>query len=152
MITIDYILSPAQSTQQPIADLAILDQTTLRYHTLPGDIVFDANGQDFSARWGWVPVLDFDLSLQEINNELRDRDDAITTFEFTESDAVLNFARDGEHILISASYSPSVARVPLVEFTSAVQAFHHRLVRDIRTNFPRLLQNKQAREVLRITE
>jgi len=103
MINIDYALS---STQLKIRDLAEMDIASLRYRALIGDIVLNVNGQDFSARWGWVPILDFDLSLLQIQKELKESPDAMCLFEFTESEATLSFARDGDQVVIGASYSP----------------------------------------------
>lgn len=140
---IDFALS---SEQTKTRELAKMDMASLRYYALPGDIILRADGRDLSARWGWVPVLDFDLSLQQILNELKDSSGAMSLFEFTESDATLSFARDGDDVVIAASYCREMVRVTLIEFSEAVRAFHNKLLEDIRSKFPQLLDNKNLLE------
>lgn len=150
MVTISYKLSRDQRRDKPPTNINGLDEARLRYYLLPGDVFFRADGKDFSAQWGWVPIIDFAASLRHIDDKLRTHHKAFETFEFTESDATLSFARDGDFVVIAASYSPDVARVPKNELTAAVRDLCLALVDDLKVHFPDLYQNKHVRQILRI--
>ena len=83
MITLDYILDPAPNDAE--ANLAEVDELRLRYDCFPGDVVFVVGAVDLSARWGWVPILDFAVGIKQIADGLGGED----RFEFTESDATI---------------------------------------------------------------
>ena len=89
---LDYRLS--EDWDENSTDLAAADETDLRYYAATGDIIFRKDQTDLSARWGWIPLIDFALALREIAEAL-----AVTegseTFEFTESEATLRFDRRG---------------------------------------------------------
>ncbi len=130
------------------ADLTLADKAALRYDLLLGDIVFEVDGCDFSALWGWIPIIDFAASLRRISSEMTTSKRADAVFEFTESDATLQFQRTNNRVIISASYVPCRAEVPIAEFALAVAAFSRRLVDSIEQKYPSLLQNKELRSLL----
>lgn len=101
-------------------------------------IVFEL---DLSAKWGWVPVLDFALSLDSIVDELAVGDGAEGLFEFTESDAVISFRRVGDAVEIEASYVPGLARVGYAEFRGAAKRFLLRVLEDLVGQHPDLGAN-----------
>jgi hypothetical protein len=86
MIVLEHALSPSWNRKAAEVDLRAADETTLRYRCFLGDIVFEVGWIDLSARWGWVPVLDFALAMRSISAALP----AVETqvFEFTESAVV----------------------------------------------------------------
>lgn len=63
-----------------------------------GDVIFIVYEVDLSARWGWVPVLDFALGLDAIVDALAPEGAGDEVFEFTESDATIVFRRDGDKV------------------------------------------------------
>jgi hypothetical protein len=141
MLTLDYELSPSWKMVSDQTDLANADEMDLRYSVLLGDVVFKEGSHDFSARWGWVPIVDFAASLRGIAAGLDERDCAEATFEFTESDATLSFRRKGEAILITSSYSLGEARVPLRDLVAAVDAFAGRVARELSQRYSSLARN-----------
>lgn len=58
-ITLDYRLSPFWNKETDRADLSSADASDLHYKLFLGDMVFRIGESDFSAPWGWVPVLVF---------------------------------------------------------------------------------------------
>lgn len=94
MITLDYELSLGWDRRTTELKLRSADEMTLRYDCFLGDVVF-VDGVDFSARWGWVPVLDFALHLWAIAGGLVS--EAEELFEFTESDAAIEVSASGRH-------------------------------------------------------
>ena len=65
MIALDYALSDERNTRAPVTNWLTADDVALRYYLFRGDQIIIINGVDFSARWGWVPLLDFAAALVE---------------------------------------------------------------------------------------
>lgn len=139
MITLGYELSPSWNRRAGAVDLRAADEMTLRYDCFLGDVVFEVGGADLSARWGWVPVLDFALSLRAIAGGLVV--DAHETFEFTESDATIEFERQDENVRLDASYAPAGAEVSHVELSLQAERFLARVVDELRRSYPELSEN-----------
>ena len=150
MITLDYQLSPSWNQKNREVNLTSADETTLRYEVLLGDICIEANTHDFSAKWGWIPIVDFVASLRLILRQLVDDDEVECALDFTESDAVLRFKRAKDDVLISASYAPGVACIPLTELTAEVETFSHRVARELSQQYPPLRANKSFQQLLSI--
>ena len=135
---IDYRLS--EDWEEDSIDLAAADETDLRYCAATGDIILRKGQTDLSARWGWIPLIDFALALREIEEAL-----AVTegseTFEFTESDATLQFNRRGEEMTISASYTAAKISVPFAVFGEQVRDFARRLDAELLAKRPELKLN-----------
>ena len=138
MVTLDYKLSADWNPYE--LDLRSADEMTLRYDAFPGDIVFRIDDADFSAQWGWVPILDFALALRTIVERLDGHDREL--FEFTESGATIGFRRDGGTIEISTSYASAIARAPLFELSNAVDTFIDELADALETQHPELADNE----------
>jgi hypothetical protein len=152
MIVLDYQLSPSWNAKTSETDLASVDEMALRYQLLLGDVVLKANAHDFSANWGWIPVIDFAAALKHIVVELREDEVRETTFDFTESDATLRFKRAGNALLISSSYTLGEAQVPFKDFATAVDAFACRVGRELREQYPALRKNAALARFLPETE
>ena len=71
---IDYRLS--EDWDENSTDLAAADETDLRYYAATGDIILRKDQTDLSARWGWIPLIDFALALREIAEALAVREEA----------------------------------------------------------------------------
>ncbi len=111
-------------------DLTTADESVLRYDVLLGDLILQVNGVDFSARWGWIPLLDLAYGLKDMGDEILTGEPE-ASFEFTESDAWLRFSRRGDAVEISASYVPQTTVVEMRDLstllTSAAQDFFTRI-------------------------
>ena len=101
-------LSADWNAKAATCDLATADESALRYDILLGDLMFQVNGVDLSARWGWIPLLDLAYCLKDMSDQILTGEPG-SAFEFTESDAWLRLARRGAAIEISASYVPEKA-------------------------------------------
>jgi hypothetical protein len=148
MLTLDYELSPSWNVTTDQTDLTSAGEMELRYNVLLGDVVFKEGSHDFSARWGWVPIIDFAASLKTIAAELGERDGSEVTFEFTESDATLRFRRKGEAVLISCSYQSGEARVPLHDFVKSTNDFTRRVARELCERYSTLARNASFSRLL----
>ncbi|MBV9391756.1 MAG: hypothetical protein JOY96_07695, partial [Verrucomicrobia bacterium] len=45
--------------EQEPEDLSSADETTLRYEVVQGDIILEHANVDLSAKWSWIPLIDF---------------------------------------------------------------------------------------------
>jgi hypothetical protein len=131
----DYRLS--EDWDENSVDLAAAEETDLRYYAATGDIILREDQTNLSARWGWIPLIDFALAMREIAEAL-----AITegseTFEFTESEATLLFDRRGQEMTISGSYAPGKITIPLTEFMEKARDLGQRLDAELRAKHPEL--------------
>lgn len=122
MVRLDYSLSPAWNASSDV-DLAGAEEWVLRYDCFLGDVIFMVYEMDLSARWGWVPVLDFALALEAIVDALAVGDEVEELFEFTESDASISFRRAGDLVEIDASYVPDVVTASYAELRGETKRF-----------------------------
>jgi len=118
-------------------DMATVEETDLRYYVAPGDVVLRTEQTDLSADWGWIPLVDFALALREIADALSEVE-GTETFEFTESEATLQFDRIGDEIVITSSYAPGEISAPLPEFRKLVDDFAQRLDKELLQRHPEL--------------
>lgn len=138
-IVLDYALDPSWRRHWEGLDLRSADETALHYKCFLGDVVFIVDDADFSARWGWVPVLDFALSLRAIATALGASD--YETFEFTESDDVIEFTRRDGGIRLEASYVKASAEVSYAELSLEAERFLARLLAEFGQTHPELREN-----------
>jgi hypothetical protein len=144
MLNLDYELSAEWNAKARNVDWARADEATLRYQALMGNQIFLIGEADFSARWGWVPLLDFAASLVKIaQNLIAGKVESV--FEFTESDAQLRFSLRGNNTLITSSYSNARAVVPLAELEKAASLYAERVLRDAIKLYPALERNPSLR-------
>lgn len=146
MFTLDYRLDPIAAAEAKEVAMASADSASLRYRLFPGDVIVQGEGADFSARWGWVQVLDFALSLEAIEATLEQ--DREVRFEFTESDAALDFRLEGDGVFISSTYAPGLLRLKASEFRQQVRQFAQSVVQDLCEQHPRLALNPEIRRHL----
>ena len=132
---LDYQIS--EDWDESSTDLATADETDLRYFAATGDIILQEGEIDLSARWGWIPLVDFALALREIAEALSESGKS-ETFEFTDSDATIRFDRKAQDVVISASYVPGEFGVPLMVFREQADDFGRRLDRELRAKRPAL--------------
>lgn len=135
-IVLDYCLSPGWRNQLSSVDLQRASVEDLRYRFFLGDVFFKIGSTDFSAPWGWVPVLDFAIGLLYTVRTLADS--AQVQFEFTESEATLAFERIGEQIQIVASYSTDSVLILYEQLQQAVERFARKVLSDLESQDPTL--------------
>jgi hypothetical protein len=135
---LDYRLS--EDWDENSADLAATEETGLRYYAAIGDIILRKDQTDLSARWGWIPLIDFALALREIAAALTVNEGS-ETFEFTESEATLRFDRRRQEMIISGSYAPGEIVIPFTEFIERARDFGRRLDSELLAKRPELGQN-----------
>jgi hypothetical protein len=146
MITLDYRLS-ALTGDRPDRDLETATEGDLRFRLFVGDVVFRVGDADFSAYWGWVPVLDFALGLEYVARELGQGQQE-AEFDFTESESTIRFQRDGGDVFVSASYAPHRTIVNLQDLVNAVRIFRKRVVDDLSLTHPQLRMNPTIRKLM----
>lgn len=139
MIKLDYRIDSSWEANNPPIDLRCASESDLLYSVFQGDIIFTVDSVDFSARWGWIPVLDFSRSILIAVLELDAESN--TKFEFTDSDAVISFQRSHDVIKISATYTKGVAEESFAHLLSQVRQFAQRVFRDLGIKYPSLLEN-----------
>lgn len=150
MIQLDYQIGTDWARNLSEADLETADESVLRYDAFLGDVIFRADGADFSARWGWIPVLDFAISLQAIVETLATASgNHSEKFEFTESEAHIAFIRDEENVELRADYASETAVVSYVELRAAVESFLRRVVDELVDAYPALSSNPNMAAFLR---
>lgn len=147
MVTLDFQISPTWQDSTEAKTVESAGCMALHYQHFLGDVFFRADGADYSATWGWVPVLDFALGLLRLVRCLGPSDSG--RFEFTESNASLTFQRSAQQVKISASYSASVAVVSCAELRSGVELFARRVVSDLVSMYPVLECNEAFQAFVR---
>ena len=141
MLTLDYRLDPIGAAEAREVDMGSADATSLRYRLFPGDVIIRGGGVDLSTRWSWVQVFDFAMSLIVLKTTL-ERDQQ-ARFEFTESNAALDFRIENDDVCISSTYANGFIRVRVSEFHDEVERFAARLVRDLCNQHPGLSLNPE---------
>ncbi len=145
MLKLDYALSPSWNTSSVALDAA--EEWVLRYDCFLGDVIFCIYEVDLSARWGWVPVLDFALGLGAIVDAL-ESGASEALFEFTESDDTIAFRRVDDVVEIQASYVAGAARASYPDLRAAANQFLARVLADLIHSYPDLRQNDFIQDVL----
>lgn len=120
-----------------------IDEFALRYSLFNGSVNMrtEDNGVNIAMSWEWIPLLDFALSLRyimsifQINCIKRER------FEFTESDSTILFAKHGNIINITASFSAESIVISDRDFYKGVTDFFNQLKHDIEGIYPEIRKN-----------
>lgn len=146
MVEIDYRLSLDRAMKPGEVNLAEVDEMTLRYSVFLGDVVFKADGADFSTHWGWVPMLDFAICLLSVLDDLSAGKEQ-SSIEFTESDAELVFRSRHGLVLITSSYNNNHASTSYRELEDAFVAFSIKVFSDFHRLNPEASQNAAIRRL-----
>jgi hypothetical protein len=85
--------------------------------------------------------VDFVLVLRDIVAKLG-RGERETNFEFTESEATLQFLRKGEEVHLTASYAPGEIKTSLSELHDSVHRVAGRLKKELAAKYPELAKHK----------
>lgn len=138
-VDLSYALDPRSAACPPDVDLRTASPEELHYLCFPGDIVFVVEGADLSARWGWVPVLDFAITLRATVRALAAEPEA--KLEFTESDETIRFTREGDRVRVGATYTEAAATADRAELEAAAERFLRTVVDDLTTAHAALAEN-----------
>jgi hypothetical protein len=139
---LDYQLKEDSET-----DWSTVTEEDLRYRVALGNLIFHVGNKDFSAAWDWIPLVDLAASFAEIVRKL-EGGSASQTFEFTESDAWIQFERKGEKVLVSTSYSEGEGEIALHSATEAVKSFRERLWSELVRKHPQAAHNVPVKKLL----
>ena len=139
MVVLDYQIAARSPEKSGKANLLEATQDELHYSLFLGDVSFRIDGADFSAPWGWVPILDFAVAVAGVVCSLKDGDDE--AFEFTESEALIRFRRQGDRVAVAAEYVDASALVLHRDLKAAVTEFKTRVISDLMSAYPELAQN-----------
>ena len=139
---LDYRLNEETET-----DWSSVTEEDLRYRVALGNLIFQVGNKDFSAAWGWIPLVDLAASFAEIVRKL-ESGSAGETFEFTESDAWVRFEHKGEKVLVSTSYGEGVGEIALHSASEVVKSFRERLRSDLVQKHPQAAHNTAVRKLL----
>lgn len=142
---LDFVFSEEWNGSVNPLELPSLSEIDLRYGVAMGSLIMIVDGVDLSANWGWIPMLDLALALDDIRKQLLANSSAEAVFEFTESDAAIMFQRTGNDVRIATSYSRCSVAVPLSDFCYAVGVFSDKVFRESVKQFPTLEANAAFR-------
>lgn len=148
IIILDYRLVRAWREDWPSPDLSTASPMDLRYDPFVGDIVLRIGDADFSAPWGWVPLIDFAAALDLIVRKLpRTQEEG---FDFTESGATLRFVLDGDLVTVTANYvwDRMSATTSYDELRKAATHFLDGLLSDLCNRHPDLERNPEIQRLL----
>ncbi|WP_449407406.1 hypothetical protein [Microbacterium maritypicum] len=137
------ILAPSNP---PGMRLAVADAMQLCYDCFPGDLLLSADGVDFGVDWGWVPVLDFALAMNDIADTLQTSRRAV--FEFTETDGGIAFTRRGDRVKIEPTYVDVSVEVMVDEVRGAAHDMLREVRQEIEAAHPELLDSRRYRALV----
>lgn len=129
------------SAREDIPNLREADESDLRGRHCTGNIEFLIGSADFSADWGWIPLIDFVVSLALTAKEL-DAGAAESVFEFTESNNQIRFRRERDSILVTTTYASGIGKASLAEFKEAIRHCATNLRDELISTYPTLKENK----------
>ncbi|HEY0789983.1 MAG TPA: hypothetical protein VGD78_02855 [Chthoniobacterales bacterium] len=130
MLKVSYQLAPGRNGLADEEELAGLTDVDFRFRFALGDLILESGPVDLSARWGWVPLIDFVIGARGIVG-LLEQHQIHAEFEFTESEATLSFTRQGVDLFLRASYAEGEIKCSLPAFAEQLQAFEHGLRHDL---------------------
>jgi len=139
---LDYRLTEDRET-----DWSSVTEEDLRYRVALGNLIFRVDDKDFSAAWGWIPLIDLVASFGEVVRKLEGGSTS-ETFEFTESDAWIRFEKKDGKVLVSTSYGEGVGEIPLSPLAEAIKLFRERLHSEIVRKHPHAAHNAAVKKLL----
>lgn len=128
-------------------DRAVLlaDENDFHYELLFARIVFRVDAADFTLAGDEAPPLvDFSFALRTLVASLADGDSE--SYKSPTAWARITFARSGDQVAISASFTDATATVALSELGDATAAFHARVMQDLLIRYPKLADSPGAQK------
>src|SRR5258707_794505 len=123
------------------------DEEDFRYRVALGDLILEIGSKNFSTHWGWVPLIDLAASLRHIAKKLQ-HSGRTETFEFTESESWLRFSRQGDQVIVTASYTPGEARIEYSRFVQAIEELSKQLRAELLQRNSALSENPAFQRLL----
>ncbi len=81
--------------------------------------------------WGWIPLLDFAISIKTISEAFRKPLNIREEFEFTESDSKIIFNKHEDKIQISTTFSSETLETDFQSFVYGVKMFYKSIINEI---------------------
>ena len=128
-------------------DRAVLlaGENDFHYELLFARIVFRVDAANFTLEdEEAVPLVDFSFALRTLVDALTDG--AAASYKSPTAWARITFTRDGDQVVISASFTDAMARVAITELRQASAAFHARVMQDLLIRYPALAENPAAQK------
>ena len=139
LIEIDFEIRQASISGS--VDWTWANEMLLRYDCFLGNIRFVVDDVDLSMDWGWIPILDFALSLQHVVRRLMQI--GFERMEFTDSDCTIEFRVIADDVLqIQSSYLEGVSVTGAREFREKSRDFFSRVRRHIEEDIPEIRTNE----------
>ena len=139
MVVLGYQLSAEWNSQLDSADLSSVGEAALLYDLFLGDVYFQVGDADYSAAWGWVPVLDFARGFWRTVGSLRES--CSGEFQFTESEAAIRAKRRSGQVELTANYSSNRVELPYGDLLLAVKQFASKVYSEIAAQYPAVKSN-----------
>lgn len=130
-------------------DRAVLqaDENDFHYELLFARIVFRVDAADFTLEGEEAaPLVDFSFALRTLVDTLADGDS--DSYKSPTAWARITFARSGDQVAISASFTDATATAALSELQDATARFHARVMQDLLIRYPTLADNPAAQKFL----
>jgi hypothetical protein len=116
-----------------------------QHELLLAELIFRVDTADFTFE-EYTTLLDAAAILEGRVNLLADGE--TSSYESPVSGETLHFARSGDRVTITASYTEATATVGLAELKDAVAGFHRRVTQDLLIRYPGLTENPAAAKLL----
>lgn len=141
MIELDYELDSHFAPEMRDRDLSNATRTDLDFDLFSSDFFFRVDGQSLSAPRGWgIPIVGFADQIFESASAaargLRPPD-----VEFPESQDRIRLQLIDDRVHIEPTYSEARATVSVSEFLAASDAFLRRVITEVSTHSPAILQS-----------
>jgi hypothetical protein len=124
----------------------------LLWSFFPGDIGIRAGGKAFETDFGWVPILHFTLSLVVIYENLSKAADAVEAYIFTEALGSIKFTRSQDLVVIEPSFRAVTVIDQMNAMRAAVKSFTERVILNLGSAHPSLLENPLTSEIVARSE
>lgn len=147
MIILSFKMSSHWNTRIDQLDLVEATEMSLRYDLFLGDIMFVVHEVNFNCAWGWIPIIDFVVSLLFIIQQLENRHPC-AKFEFTESNAYIYFKLKNDLVHIHSNFTKSATTISLIELAIAVREFMKETRDKLLIEYPQLQGNKAFNSLL----
>jgi hypothetical protein len=142
MVHLDFAISERSDTLF-WRDPSIASEAELRYDFLLGDLFIRVDALDFSAPWGWIPLLDAAACLYGAVQDL-EAGQQRSQFVFTENAETISFERESlERVSVSCTYVSGRTSVAIRELHFATVNFSRRLLNEAITRYPTLRLNSR---------
>jgi hypothetical protein len=121
------------------SDLAQVSAPDLIQGAFMGDATIELNDVDFTTRFGWVTLIYWCLSLEDMIRKLKA--DESYVLRFAESDDFMSYRLHGVAVLVASSYRPGIAVVQYDALAEAVHGLVEEKLRWVGSSYPSAFMN-----------